>query len=347
MERALALAPNDAELLIQLVPAEVYLGRPEAARGHAEKAMRLNPYHPNYYYAYAAFPPFVLRDFEAAIQTAERAVGVMIIDIPAFSAIACANLGQWEKAGIFQSLFETEFRRRITNGRDPEPDEAFEWLIAYNPFRRQQDIELVAEGIRLLGTPVPEGSAVGRGACTADSRRALLARTGDGWHVEFEGSACAVSDLKGIGDLARLLSRPGEEFHCLDLAGRQYGDRGEAVLDETGRAQVRDRVLELQDELVEAEDMNDIGRAEEIRREIDELTEALSKALGLGGRERRMGDLAERARSAVTWRIRHAIRRVGRAHPALQRHLQNSVRTGTFCSYRPERAIRWQVRGGI
>ena len=61
VDRALALAPNDAELLIQLVPAEVYLGRPEAALAHTEKAMRLNPYHPNYYYAYAAFPPFVMR----------------------------------------------------------------------------------------------------------------------------------------------------------------------------------------------------------------------------------------------------------------------------------------------
>jgi len=58
---------------------------------------------------------------------------------------------------------------------------------------------------------------------------------------------------------------------------------------------------------------------------------------------RRMGDLAERARSTVTWRIRHAIRRIGQAHPALGRHLANAVRTGLFCSYRPERRIDWRI----
>ena len=36
------------------------------------------------------------------------------------------------------------------------------------------------------------------------------------------------------------------------------------------------------------------------------------------------------------------------SHPALGRHLGNSVRTGTFCSYQPETAITWrcQIRSG-
>ena len=44
----------------------------------------------------------------------------------------------------------------------------------------------------------------------------------------------------------------------------------------------------------------------------------------------------ERARSAVTWRIRNAIKKIGQAHPRLGRHLENAVRTGTFCVYQPE-----------
>ena len=51
---------------------------------------------------------------------------------------------------------------------------------------------------------------------------------------------------------------------------------------------------------------------------------ALSGALGLGGRSRRLGSAAERARTAVTWRIRNAIRKIATAHPALGRHLENA-----------------------
>ena len=44
----------------------------------------------------------------------------------------------------------------------------------------------------------------------------------------------------------------------------------------------------------------------------------------------------ERARTAVTYRVRAAIRKLDQLHPELGRHLANSVRTGTWCSYRPE-----------
>ena len=44
---------------------------------------------------------------------------------------------------------------------------------------------------------------------------------------------------------------------------------------------------------------------------------------------------AERARKAVTARIRDAIRRIGAAHPDLGAHLDRTVRTGTTCRYDP------------
>jgi hypothetical protein len=52
------------------------------------------------------------------------------------------------------------------------------------------------------------------------------------------------------------------------------------------------------------------------------------------------------ARAAVTWRIRAAIKRISAVHPELARHLPNAVRTGTWCSYRPERAVVWEVGAG-
>jgi hypothetical protein len=101
-------------------------------------------------------------------------------------------------------------------------------------------------------------------------------------------------------------------------------DTGDAVLDEKARRSYQQRIRDLQEEVTEAEDANDLGRASRAREELDTLVETLSGALGLGGRKRRLGSLTERARTTATWRIRHAIRAIETAHRALGRHLGNA-----------------------
>ena len=59
----------------------------------------------------------------------------------------------------------------------------------------------------------------------------------------------------------------------------------------------------------------DLGRAERARAERDFIATELAAALGLGGRPRRTGDPAERARKAVTGRIRLTIGRIDREAP--------------------------------
>ena len=46
---------------------------------------------------------------------------------------------------------------------------------------------------------------------------------------------------------------------------------------------------------------------------------------------------------AVTARVREAMKRIEAADPDLGRHLQRSVRTGTFCSYAPEEPVAWDL----
>jgi predicted ATPase len=172
----------------------------------------------------------------------------------------------------------------------------------------------------------------------------VFRRDGALWTLTFEGRTAHLPDLKGLHDLARLLASPGEDLHCLELAGAAgappQGDAG-PLLDEQARADYRRRMQELAEEAERAEAAGDTVRAEAAREELDALTEAVAAAFGLGGRPRKAGDPAERARSTVTARIRSAVAKVEEAHPALGRHLQNSVRTGTFCSYRPERRGGW------
>jgi hypothetical protein len=58
---------------------------------------------------------------------------------------------------------------------------------------------------------------------------------------------------------------------------------------------------------------------------------------------RRAGSPAERARTAVTARIRSGIARIAQVHPELGRHLRASIHTGTVCVYEPETPHRWTV----
>ena len=53
------------------------------------------------------------------------------------------------------------------------------------------------------------------------------------------------------------------------------------------------------------------------------------------------GDPTERARKAVTLRIRAAIETIAAHDEPLARHLRNAVKTGRVCSYDPESPVAW------
>ena len=55
------------------------------------------------------------------------------------------------------------------------------------------------------------------------------------------------------------------------------------------------------------------------------------------------GDAAERARKAVTNRIRQAVVRIGAAHERLGLHFANAVHTGSRCAYTPDRPTPWET----
>jgi len=107
------------------------------------------------------------------------------------------------------------------------------------------------------------------------------------------------------------------------------------MLDAQARAEYAARLRDAREELDEAERLNDRGRAERFREEIEFLTAELSRGFGLGGRERRAGTASERARVAVTRTIKYAIDRIAEHDPSLAEHLRLAVRTGTFCAYVP------------
>ena len=123
------------------------------------------------------------------------------------------------------------------------------------------------------------------------------------------------------------------------------GDLG-PLLDVVARESFQRRLDQLDAELAEAEAWNDGERLARAQRERQLLAQELSAAVGLGGRERRIGDPGERARQSVTKAIKSAIRRIAREHEELGRHLDATVHTGLFCRYQPDplHPPAWQVQ---
>ena len=191
----------------------------------------------------------------------------------------------------------------------------------------------------------------------------VLRRDGEYWTVAYDGFVVSLRDTKGLRDLARLLAAPRRELHVMDLAAPSGGLQGStreameaglsvegsanaAVIDEVAKENYKRRIAELEQAIDEAEARGDGETGSTAREELDFLVRELSSAYGLGGKARRTPDNVERARKAVTRRIRDALGRIERTHPGLGRHLNASVRTGAFCSYEPERDMVWTIEIG-
>ncbi len=211
------------------------------------------------------------------------------------------------------------------------------------PLRRRDAITLALGELRSYLAAEPDAGATDQAAgdVVAEAR---FVNGGDFWDVTFAGRAIRVRASKGMADLGRLLSSPGREIHCVELvgAGVEQPSTGE-VLDHEARRSYEQRIRDLQEDVDAAEADNDYARAERAQAELDSIVEHLTAALGLGGRSRRQGSTTERARSAVTQRIRSTVHRLGAVHPTLGRHLEVSVVTGTYCVYRPERPVIWHT----
>jgi tetratricopeptide (TPR) repeat protein len=216
------------------------------------------------------------------------------------------------------------------------------------------------DGHRGRARPRPAGAADGVASWS------VCRREGEYWSIVFAGEAFRLKDVKGLHYLAYLLRNPGREFHVLDLAAAGQGvqaggprmspardddlhqarpsDTG-PILDEQAKTAYRARLRELEEDLAEATSWADPVRAARARQEMQFLADQLAAAVGLGGRDRRAGSAAERARVNITKAVKIALSRVRANSPALASHLDATIHTGTFCCYTPDpRApIAWRT----
>jgi tetratricopeptide (TPR) repeat protein len=217
-------------------------------------------------------------------------------------------------------------------------------------------------GLARLLARISEASEPGSGS-RPRTATGMFHREGSHWTITYEGRTVRMRHAKGNTYLAMLLQHPGHDIHVLDLAvGRpaqpgvvgEDGPHGQArrhlssdageVIDAQARAAYKRRLAELREELEEAQRFNDLGRVDRLQGEIDSITQELSRAIGLGGRHRKVGSAAERARVNVSRAIAAVVKSITEEHPALGEHLAARVHTGTFCSYSPDPllTVHWQ-----
>lgn len=200
----------------------------------------------------------------------------------------------------------------------------------------------IVERVRQLRSSVDNGAAA-----PANEFR----RDGAVWSLGFHGRTVHMPEAKGLRDLHLLLSQPGVDVPAVRLlspeggevvvAARQMG--GDPVLDEEAKAQYKRRLTQLDEEIDRATEVGNDRRAVELDREREALLAELRSAAGLAGRSRRLGDEAERARKAVTARIRDALRKLDQRHPDLAAHLRATVTTGATCRYHPTHPTHWRL----
>lgn len=191
----------------------------------------------------------------------------------------------------------------------------------------------------------------------------VFRREGDYWTLAGEAGVARLRSLRGFEYIAELLRHPHEQIYVVDLAalgavperllnGAEAVEQGLRIsagaevtpaLDRRAREDYRARWRELLAEEAAARRDNDAGRVARAQREIEMLTTQLNAVAGGQGIGRGGPSLKERARVNVRNCITAALRALRPHDEPLWRHLANSIKTGSFCCYGPDRPIIWEM----
>src|SRR5690606_4847030 len=200
--------------------------------------------------------------------------------------------------------FLSVFEKKIS-GRPSETEEVVDWLVKVNPFRDHSVIPRAIDRMHKLGVLGKQTVAIPVTPSPAPTTGSVFRRDGEVWTLSFEGKTVHLPGLKGLNDIALLLSHPLREIHCSELMDIPVTVATEVyALDEKAKREYRNQIRRLQEEIDEAEQMNDSERVASLRECLDQILDHLSSTTDIYGRPRKLGSATEKTRTAVTWRIR-------------------------------------------
>jgi tetratricopeptide (TPR) repeat protein len=340
-KRSLMLNSNDPDTLFMISFYLVYLGLNEEALELYERGVQLHPMYAGNHFRLGGVMYFELGEYEKAASFIEHPSTEKpgIADKDAYCAAVYYHLKQYDKMQTYWDAFLDTYKILISKGRDFDQQEAIDWILKLNPHRLKTHLEEFLQFISKGSfKEYPVQKMVQK---EEEVRECYFLKNTAAWNFSFDGYTVQTPEVKGYYDLQKMLTQPRHLFHCSELMGSILDDSGEKLIDEKARQQYQKKIIELQNDLEEAEQYSDFARMEKLQEEYDRLIDHLSGSLNLKGRTRKTGGAVEKARAAVTWRIRNAIARIEQHHPMLGAHLSNAVKTGTLCSYKPDREIQW------
>lgn len=340
LRRALRLNPNDTDNLVQIASCFVFLGHLNEADDIYRRVLQLNPLRATDYHHIGCLIAMENGEFE---KSANLGISAKFswVDSPGIIAAAYYELGDFENMHRWWQKFLNEFQTKILNGAAIDTAQALQWIINVSPYKGETKLRRFWEFIG--GKQM--ASAERKFLKTSFPDKNYFLKEDDLWQLSYEGKTVLMTEVKGLYDLATMLSNPQKQFHCAELMGSFLETSGEPVFDEKAKKSYQKKILELQEEIRWSENNNDLQRTANLHKEYDDIVDHLSASLGLKGKARKANDVLDKARSAVTWRIRNAIQKIEKVHPLLAKHLSTSVKTGLFCSYNPERAVKWVTTG--
>lgn len=200
-------------------------------------------------------------------------------------------------------------------------------------------IDAGARQLKGITEPVPvlEIEPLGDHLTTNPTRGPEFRRSGTSWDIHFGDRSVSMRNTKGMADLATLVGSPAVDVDVVALMDGPAGPKrstGDDALDARAIAAYRNRLGEIEVALDDTDARGDDAASERLDDERAAIIDQLRAASGLGNRTRRLGDDVERARKAVSGRIRDAMQRIAAADAELGAHLQQTVTTGHYCRYR-------------
>ena len=243
---------------------------------------------------------------------------------------------------------------------------ASEKLDKYRDRILQMDGSLSAKAEPFESIPVDERESTE--TTSIQNNEYAFVREEDYWDITFEKQKLKpIKHHGGFVYIQHLLQNPGNIVGALDLSllnnpapplysqstsntsdlkieentSVSSGDAGDSI-DNLAKKTSQKRLNEIPKEINEAERNDDTKRAKELRDEEKDIEHYLRGAIGLYGRSRKLDNIDDKPRSAVTKAINRAYTSLESKCPELVAHLKKNSMGAKF-SYNPEQKINWKT----
>lgn len=197
---------------------------------------------------------------------------------------------------------------------------------------------------------------------TEPQAKNVFKKTGDFWTVRFQGKTHTIKNSTGMAYIACLLVKPNKPITALILANPKSdtklmtqgkvvendavssgSSKQQEIIDKDTLQSCQNRIIEINNELAEAEKNNDSAAQERLAKEKEQILNYIQSSCKPTGQNKSFPNNIEKARKAVTIAIRRALDNIKEYNAPLYQHLDNSIQRGIDFAYKPERNINWEL----